>query len=165
MVMGEFPFDATDLRLHLAASKTAATTLAQLRAIERKSFPANEVFDFNVGLVGKHNTQIIYASLRSDGDDTPVAYAVLVRWRSVILLQKLCVMARFRGRGIGKIMMLEVMSQARKTRCNAIELWVDMSRTVARGLYASCGFKEVQSVEDYYARGRHGIRMRLDLSG
>jgi ribosomal protein S18 acetylase RimI-like enzyme len=156
-------FDAPDLKIRDVASENAITTLARLRTIEKKSFPANEAFDFNVGLLGKQNTKILYTTLQSDLEDTPVAYAVYVRWRSVVLLQKLCVMGSFRGRRIGKIMLLEVMSRAQNARCSAIELWVDESRTIARGLYSSCGFKDVQHVQDYYGPRRHGIKMRFDL--
>ena len=156
-------FGSSDLKIRDVASMTAIETLARLRAIERKSFPSNEAFDFNNGLLGKRNTNIMYTALQSDAEDTPVGYAVYVRWGSVLLLQKLCVMRSFRGRKIGKIMLLEVMSRARNARCSAIELWVDVSRTIARGLYSSCGFLDVQHVQDYYGPERHGIKMRFDL--
>lgn len=158
-------FGPSDLEIRDAASKTAVATLAQLRAIEKKSFPANETFDFNVGLLEKQNTVILCATLRTDPGRHLLAYAVYVRWGGLILLQKLCVKGDFRGRGIGKITMLEVMSRARDARSHAFELWVDASRFVARGLYVSCGFKDIQRVQDYYGPHRHGVKMRFDLLG
>ena len=162
---GGSPFEPSDLEIRDAASKNAVATLTRLCAIEKKTFPANEMFDFNVGLLQKQNTIILCASFQSDARGSPVAYAVYVRWRGLILLHKLCVKGEFRGRGIGRIMMLEVMSRARDARSNAIELWVDESRIIARGLYSSCGFKAIQCVQDYYGPRRHGIKMRFDLLG
>ena len=146
--------------LHL---KDSRPILAQLHSIEKKSFPANEAFDFNVKLLGKQNTSILYASLQDDEEHLPIAYAVFVRWRSIVLLQKLCVAGTFRGRRIGKVMMLEILARARQTGCSAVELWVDPWRTAARCLYLSCGFQDVQYVHDYYAHGRDGIKMKLHL--
>jgi GNAT superfamily N-acetyltransferase len=144
-------------------SKSPRAILAQLRSIEKKSFPANEFFDLSVELLEKQNTSILYASLQDDDEHVPIAYAIFVRWRSVVLLQKLCVAGTFRRRGIGKVMMLEVLARARRTGCSAVGLWVDPSRNVARHLYSSCGFQDVQYVHDYYAHGRDGIKMKLDL--
>jgi ribosomal protein S18 acetylase RimI-like enzyme len=144
-------------------SKDPRPILVQLHSIEKKSFPANEALEFNVKLLGKQNTSTLYASLRDDEEHLPVAYAVYVRWRSIVLLQKLCVAGTFRGRRIGKVMMLEILARARQTGCSAVELWVDPSRTAARGLYFSCGFQDVQYVHDYYAHGRDGIKMKLYL--
>jgi GNAT superfamily N-acetyltransferase len=147
--------------LHL---KNSRPILAQIQSIEKKSFPANEAFDFNnAKLLGKQNTSILYASLQEDEEHLPIAYAVFVFWRSIFLLQKLCVAGTFRRRRIGKVMMLEILARARRTGCSAIELWVDPSRTAARCLYSSCGFRDVQYVHNYYARGRDGIKMKLDF--
>ncbi len=157
------PVEPSDLRIREVSTNNAVTILDRLRAIEKKNFPANEMFDFNVELLGKQNTVVMYATLQTDPEDNPVAYAVYVRWRGLILLQKLCVKGDFQGRGIGRIMMLEVMSRARDARSSAVELWVDASRIIAQGLYSSCGFKEVQRVQDYYGSQRHGIKMRFDL--
>jgi GNAT superfamily N-acetyltransferase len=147
------------------SSKDAVAVLARLAAIEKKSFPASEVFNFNTRLLRKHNTTILAAYLTTGCRTIPVAYAVYVRWRSVILVQKLCVTESFRGRRIGKSIMLDIISRARQARCMAIELWVDESRTVARHLYKSCGFRDIHRVQEYYAPGRHGIKMGLDLIG
>jgi ribosomal protein S18 acetylase RimI-like enzyme len=153
------PCETPSLEFQKLDSKSSLTTLARLRAIERKSFPRNEIFDSNTRLLGKQNISILYASLQLDSDPCLVAYAVCVQW-SKVLLQKLCVAESFRGRGIGKTLMLQVMARARRARCSAIELWVDGSRTVARGLYSSCGFQDIEYVPDYYTVGRHGIKMR-----
>jgi ribosomal protein S18 acetylase RimI-like enzyme len=152
-----------DLKIQKLHPKDADTILPQLRATEKKSFPANEAFDFSVGLLGKQNTCILSAFSESESGDYPIAYAVYVQWRGVVLLQKLCVSARFRGRKIGNSMMFEVISRARRTKCSAIELWVDESRTIAQKLYSCCGFEAIQNVQHYYGAGRHGIKMRLDL--
>lgn len=50
------------------------------------------------------------------------------------------------------------MKKLRSQNCEQIQLWVDEMRMPARLLYAGLGFN---NVEDYYARGRTGIRMVL----
>lgn len=157
------PFQLSDLKIRELHGKDSMATLSRLRSIEKKSFPANEAFDFTISLLAKKNTSIIYAVVGPDPKQQPVAYAVYVRWRSVLLLQKLCVAEGFRRKGIGRLLMREVINGARRTKCGAIELWVDASRIAARGLYSICSFHEIQFVQDYYALGRHGIKMRLGL--
>jgi ribosomal protein S18 acetylase RimI-like enzyme len=61
-------------------------------------------------------------------------------------------------------MMLEIIARAQPMKCSMIELWVDESRTVARNLYSSYKFEETQYMQDYYAPGPHGIKMRLCIS-
>ena len=157
------PIELSDLNIRELHGKDSMATLTRLRSIEKKSFPANEAFDFNISLLTRKNTSIIYAVFGQNSKQHPVAYAVYVRWRSVLLLQKLCVAESFRRKGIGRLLMREVINRARSTKCGAIELWVDTSRIVARGLYSIYSFQEIQFVQDYYALGRHGIKMRLDL--
>lgn len=76
--------------------------LARLQAIEKKSFQATEAFDFHVVLnTWKAEHKLPFLSLQPDPGNLPVASAVYVRWRRILLLQKLCVTGSFRGQGIG----------------------------------------------------------------
>lgn len=117
-------YDESDLTVQDLPSKDSIAILARLHAIEKKTFPANEIFNFDLRILAKRNTSVLYISLRPDPESLPIAYAVYIRWRSVLLLQKLCVAASFRGKQNGKMLMLEVINRARRARCIAIELWV-----------------------------------------
>lgn len=50
-----------------------------------------------------------------------------------------------------------------KSKSEAIDLWVDENRTPARKLYSLHGFQECQRVENYYGRGRTGMKLILKL--
>ncbi|OJD10340.1 hypothetical protein AJ78_08608 [Emergomyces pasteurianus Ep9510] len=97
-----------------------------------------------------------------------IAYALYVRHRDTALLHKICVAEPFRGQGFGKQLLAYVIEQQLRRQvsgCLAVQLWVDEKREVARRLYGSCGFVEVEGVEDYYGPGRKGVRMVLGLDG
>ncbi|OAX84928.1 hypothetical protein ACJ72_00714 [Emergomyces africanus] len=97
-----------------------------------------------------------------------IAYALYVRQRDTALLHKICVSEPFRGQGVGKQLLEYVIEQQlrrQESGCLAVQLWVDEKREVARRLYGSCGFVEVEGVEDYYGPGRKGVRMVLGLEG
>ncbi|KKZ61448.1 hypothetical protein EMCG_03930 [[Emmonsia] crescens] len=99
---------------------------------------------------------------------TIIAYALYVRQKSTALLHKICVAEPFRGQGVGKQLLAYVIEQQLRQQergCLAVQLWVDEKREAARRLYGSCGFMEVEGVEDYYGPGRNGVRMVLGLEG
>ncbi|EER37633.1 acetyltransferase [Histoplasma capsulatum var. duboisii H88] len=109
------------------------------------------------------------ATAPSPAAATVIAYALYVRQRGTALLHKLCVAEPFRGQGVGRQLLTHVIGQQRSQRsgrgCLAVQLWVDEKREAARRLYGSCGFVEVEVVEDYYGPGRKGLRMVLGLEG
>jgi ribosomal protein S18 acetylase RimI-like enzyme len=152
--------------------REALEILAQITRIERKTFPSSEVFDFSMGLWRKKpNTRVLYATVRPPSlppfsicaPPTLVAYTVYVRQKGAALLHKICVTESYRGKGIGRKLLDYVCQRLRKEDCQYIQLWVDEARKPARALYSGCGFEEQEKVVDYYAPGRTGIRMILNL--
>ncbi|KAI9778792.1 MAG: hypothetical protein M1839_007882 [Geoglossum umbratile] len=158
---------------------TANSLLTRIRRIEKKAFPATEAFDFSTEL-HKRNTQLfcaLYAPNNkprnrdtttagpySGGDTaTLVGYLVVARTGRTALLHKICVVPQYQRRGVGKWMVRETVEGLRKNGCGSVVLWVGEGRAAARCLYAGCGFEEVQRVEGYYAPGRTGVKMVLDL--
>jgi GNAT superfamily N-acetyltransferase len=142
----------------------ANAILATIAAIEKKSFPATEVFDFTPGTLKKANTRVLFVASQS-APLSAIAYCVYVRWRRTILLHKLCVSERFRGQGIGKLLMRNVLDRAKEERCDFLELWVDQARMAARNLYARSGLQEQCVVNDYYGPNRTGIKMSVQFQG
>jgi GNAT superfamily N-acetyltransferase len=142
----------------------AVAILASIATLEKKSFPASEVFDFTPDILKKANTRVLFVVSQS-APLSVIAYCVYVRWRRTMLLHKLCVSKGFRGQGIGKLLMGNVLERAKEERCDLLELWVDQARTVARNLYARSGLREQCVVNDYYGPNRNGIKMSVQFRG
>ena len=149
-------------QLTASPSKTAAPLLMRIEKIERKCFPAHEAFDFNSSILKKSNLCILSVS-PDDQLSTILAYSVSVRFRKTLLLHKICVVEHMRHRGIGKAILDNILERAEQSACSQVELWVDPSRVAARALYLKAGFHEVQTVQNYYAPGRNGVKMSVDL--
>jgi ribosomal protein S18 acetylase RimI-like enzyme len=145
------------------AKEKAVAILVTIAALEKKSFPATEVFDFSTSILKKANTRVLFVVSQS-APLSAIAYCVCVRWRRTFLLHKLCVAERFRGQGIGKLLMREVLDRAEQEGCDVLELWVDQSRIIALNLYVRSGLEEQCLVSDYYGPGRTGIKMSIQFS-
>lgn len=146
--------------VHTLKQHEAASIIAQISRIERRTFPTAEAFDFNMSFwKQKPNTRVIY------GEHTTklVAYAVYVRMKDTALLHKVCVEESNRGRGVGTQLMAYIECRLRKEGCRTVHLWVDEGRHAAHRLYSRCGYKELSTVENYYGNGRTGIKMVFDL--
>ena len=145
--------------------KDAVFALADVKRLEKKSFPSNEAFPFDDVLLKKPNSSILVLTEQESVISPVIAYAVWVRWNSTFLLHKICVAPEWRGRRIGRFLMEKILSRAEESGCRIVELWVDESREIARRLYASCGFVETGFKENYYSPGRSGIKMSLHIPG
>lgn len=145
------------------AKEKAVPILATIARIEEKSFPATEAFDFSTSILKKANTRILFV-VNQSAPLSAVAYCVCVRHRRTILVHKICVAERFRGQGIGKLLMDQILKRAELEGCDDLELWVDECRMPARNLYARSGFEERCRVKDYYGPGRTGIKMVAHFS-
>ncbi|KAJ5777187.1 Acyl-CoA N-acyltransferase [Penicillium odoratum] len=151
--------------IHSLKRNEALEILAQITRIEKKTFPTNEAFGFGEELWRKKpNTRVLYATQTREGTRPElIAYAVYVRQKGVALLHKVCVIEACRRQGVGQQLMSYIQERLRKEGCQYIQLWVDKAREPARALYSRCGFKEQEEIPDYYAPGRTGIRLVLDL--
>lgn len=151
---------------HLPVSKQ--TVLPQVERAEKKNFARHEAFDFHLELK-KRNVHLVII-LKDDGNqpkETPVvvAYSVFVHSKpgNFVLLHKICVLEDFRRQGIATKILATQTAKYTSRGCSKIQLWVDEQNMPARSLYESAGFKEMDRVEDYYAPGRTGLQMALEL--
>ncbi|KAJ5689642.1 hypothetical protein N7462_004034 [Penicillium macrosclerotiorum] len=154
--------------IHSLKRNQALEILAQIARVEKKTFPTNEAFSFAEELWRKKpNTRVLYTTPATTGRPVApsevVAYAVYVRQKGVALLHKVCVVEAYRRQGVGQLLMSYIQERLRNEGCQYIQLWVDQARVPARALYCRCGYKEKEVIPDYYAPGRTGIRMVLDL--
>lgn len=157
--------DLTVSDIHSLGQNHALEILSGIARVEKKTFPAKEAFSFGEELWRKKpNTRVLYATSATTDPSPPViAYAVYVRQKGVALLHKVCVVERYRRQGVGQKLMDYVRHRLQKEGCQYIQLWVDKAREPARSLYLRNGFEEREEIPDYYAPGRTGIRMVLDL--
>lgn len=158
--------DITISDIHSLNQKEAFEILAQIARVEKKTFPSNETFSFGQELWRKKpNTRVLYATSAPAPGARPVliAYAVYVRQKGAALLHKVCVIEALRRQGVGQTLMEYMQQRLQKEGCQYIQLWVDKAREPARALYTRTGFRAREEIADYYAPGRTGIRMVLDL--
>ncbi|KAI9376836.1 acyl-CoA N-acyltransferase [Aspergillus egyptiacus] len=159
--------DLTISDIHSLGKIQALEILAQIARVEKKTFPASEAFPFGEELWRKKpNTRVIYVARTSQGSQSNpelIAYAVYARQKGIALLHKVCVAEPFRQKGVGMQLMEYIRNRLQKEGCQYIHLWVDKNRERARSLYLRNGYEERGENPDYYAPGRDGIKMVLDL--
>ncbi|KAH9881241.1 hypothetical protein J1614_001737 [Plenodomus biglobosus] len=143
-------------------SRERARIAENVAKLERKVFPAIEHFNYDVELK-KKNIGLIAAFKEGDSNNV-VAYLVYQRMKRLVWLHKLCVVKQEREKGLGKRLVLALRAQMEQSGCQSIHLWVDESREPARALYASCHFQQAEYRADYYAEGRSGLRLVLELA-
>ena len=150
----------------LPVSKQAI--LPQVERAEKKNFARHEAFDFQLELK-KRNVDLVII-LKDDGispGEIPMvaAYSVFVHSKpgNFVTLHKICVLEEFRRQGIAKKILITQTQKYASRGCSKIQLWVDEQNKAARSFYESAGFQEMNKVENYYAPGRTGLQMSLDL--
>ncbi|KAL8711373.1 MAG: hypothetical protein Q9220_004270 [cf. Caloplaca sp. 1 TL-2023] len=160
--MATCTFWSLDLQEQLHPPKQ--NILDQVKHAEKRIFPRKEAYDFDAEMK-KRNLELIVLldHSGSSGCLVPVAYAVYAYTPKVASLHKICVLDKYRRRGIAKLIMVSQQQKIASRGCGKIQLWVDEDRLPARQLYSSLGFAEVGRREDYYGPGRTGLSMILKL--
>ncbi|KAI9776559.1 MAG: hypothetical protein M1835_005479 [Candelina submexicana] len=145
-------------------SRSKEDILDVIKRVEKKTFPSNEIFQFDQELK-KRNTQLIFCARKEEAQapEEVIAYMVYTRIKRVAFLQKICVREQYRRKGIANWMLNDLCINLQRKGCDNIQLWVDKTREPARKLYSSHGFVQVMSVDDYYSPGRTGLKMVMVL--
>lgn len=152
------------LDLHKSPKSDQQDILEPVKHAERKTFPRNEAFDFDLELK-KRNTELIIVMDDSEPSSSPkvAAYAVYAHTQSLTMLHKLCVKEDFRLRGIARRLLLSQHQMLLLLGCSQVALWVNKERVPARQLYLSIGFVEVRRLGNYCGLNRTAVRMVLHL--
>jgi ribosomal protein S18 acetylase RimI-like enzyme len=143
-------------------------TIDKIKRTEKRIFPKDEAMDFDLELA-KRNTELTVVlgssdDLQNEANIPLAAYMVVAKVHGITLLHKICVLEKYQRQGIARRTISQMIEKCRNQGCERVQLWVDYSRTPARDLYSSLGFRVVDSVRDYYGKGRTGIKMVLDLN-
>ncbi|KAL3459920.1 acyl-CoA N-acyltransferase [Aspergillus heterothallicus] len=159
--------DLTISDIHSLGQSKALEVLAQIARAEKKTFPSSEVFPFGEELWRKKpNTRVLYVTWtpkKTQSHSPLIAYAVYARQKGTAWVHKVCVAEEYRGKGVGTQLMAYIRARLQREGCQYVYLWVDKAREPARSLYLRTGFEEHEELPDYYAPGRNGIKMVLDL--
>ncbi|KAL5120495.1 hypothetical protein ACEQ8H_001513 [Pleosporales sp. CAS-2024a] len=144
------------------SSEERSTFAQRVVKLERKVFPKDEGFNYDIELKKKNIGLIL--TVNEGASDQLVAYLVYQRMRRVVWLHKLCVVEQERKKGIGRCLVHALRDQMEKGGGETIQLWVDEHRQPAKSLYEACGFVLVETRPAYYAPGRAGLKMELPIA-
>jgi ribosomal-protein-alanine N-acetyltransferase len=75
--------------------------------------------------------------------------------RSTAFIHSLYVDPEFRNKGVGKILLREVLSELKRDSFKEVQLTVDPDNIAASRLYRSSGFKKDSTRKDEYGMGKH----------
>ena len=157
--------DVTYGRLHTLLKRSeVADLLSQIASLEKKTFPKGEVYNFEPAILKKAHLKIYYVAITDNSKRKLVGYAVTARRGRPVTLDKICVASSHRRQCIAQSILNMIKYSSLQENSFTIELWVDEDRNAPRSLYIKNGFEEVQVVRDWYAPGRTGIKMALELS-
>jgi ribosomal protein S18 acetylase RimI-like enzyme len=115
--------------------------------------------------------EVVVTLAEHDGAPAGASFLVFVRpdeapHTEVADLLALAVVARFRGRGIGRALVAHVVARAREAArhhgISALRLTVAEGNAAGRRLFESAGFA-YQGAEGSYPRGQTALHMSLDL--
>ena len=98
-----------------------------------------------------------------DGDRV-VGYAGLFVLPPDSDIQTIAVDPDYRGRGIGRLLMAQLLDSAREGGCRQMMLEVRAGNSAARALYGSLGFMPISTRVGYYPNGEDAVILRCEVS-
>ena len=136
--------------------------VAAVVEIERAVFAADPWSEasFWSELAGVPETR--YYLVAHDGGSI-VGYAGLAAVDREADVQTVAVRADQQGRGLGGLLLDELLEQARRRDCSRVLLEVAAGNPTATTLYAGRGFEQISVRRDYYGPGHDAVVMRLRL--
>ena len=98
------------------------------------------------------------------GRSTLIGYGIVLVAADQGELANIAVVATYRGRGVGRLLLNDLLERARAAGVRQLFLEVRVSNEAALRLYASAGFEEVGRRPNYYQAPREDARvLRLTL--
>ncbi|WP_416346335.1 ribosomal protein S18-alanine N-acetyltransferase [Arthrobacter sp. MI7-26] len=93
-----------------------------------------------------------------------VAYAGLMCIERIADVQTIAVVPEFEGRGIGSVILTELIEESRGRGATEVLLEVRADNPRAQALYARFGFEQIHVRRRYYRDGTDALIMRLTLT-
>ena len=136
--------------------------LPAMSRMERESFDSYQGPDDLSKELAKNDGSNYIAVAELDGEKVGYANIHIVRGESQ--LYAIAIDSKFRGQGIGEILLSHMIDKSRELGCNVMTLEVREGNTAAIELYKKMGFTEVGRRKGYYAKGgEDAVLMDLDL--
>jgi len=127
--------------------------------IDSESFSTmNPTYDLFIYMT--YGSEILVADI----GNAVVGYVVVSYREEEAKIMSLAVKKEFRGRGIGKMLLKEVIKNARGKGVKRLTLEVRVSNRVAQELYKKMGFEIAGILESYYSDGESAYLMCLNLN-
>jgi len=152
----------------LAMRRASRNDLADILAIERESFEdylqyRQEEMEY---LLFEANSESWVAELSIENRKEIAGYYIILFRKNakVARLYSIAVAGKWRGKGIGKIMLSHAEARAIAHGCKKIHLEVKCGNNEAISLYTKNGYRFIGFLPNYYKDGVHGIRMEKSLS-
>ena len=97
-------------------------------------------------------------------NNQPIGYAGLWSFLDEAHITKIAVLKEYRGKGLGKMLMLHMMDEARKRNAERMTLEVRERNVAAQALYQGLGFRREGIRRGYYSdTGESAYILWLDL--
>lgn len=103
-------------------------------------------------------------TLVAEADGEPVGFATLrLDQAAVAHLDAIAVEVAWRGRGVGRRLLLSATQDARRRGARRLSLITADSNLAALDLFRKCGFSVVRSIDRFYPRGQRAHVLELAL--
>ncbi len=127
--------------------------------IDSESFSTmNPTYDLFIYMT--YGSEILVADI----GNAVVGYVVISYREEEAKIMSLAVKKEFRGKGIGKMLLREIIKKARSRGVKRLTLEVRISNRIARELYKKMGFEIAGVIESYYSDGESAYLMCLNLN-
>lgn len=149
------------MNMEVKIERMAESHIAQVAKIEEECF--SEPWSYN-GLFAELNNPNAYFIVATSAK-TVIGYAGMYCISGDCFVTNIAVSSKYRGIGIGKILLQSLIDYAQGQNFNFISLEVRASNEIAKNLYKSFGFSEVGRRKNFYTKpSEDAILMTFYLS-
>lgn len=152
---------------NLIIRSAIASDGAAIEAIENRCFHASRRSSRRaIRRSLRSKAQRVWVAVDENVEPPLVVGAMILHAHSRALrIFSLAVLPSYRGSGLGRRLVEQALAEARRTGRQAVTLEADRRNRILTDWYAAFGFTPIRQLPDYYAPGRHAVRMRLSLQG
>ncbi|MEN2745415.1 ribosomal protein S18-alanine N-acetyltransferase [Sinomonas halotolerans] len=145
----------------------AEADVPEVHALERLLFPVDAWPEhmFREELAQPETRRYIVAEERAEEGTRIVAYAGLMCVPPIADVQTIAVVPDREGRGIGSVVLAELIEEARRRGAADVLLEVRADNPRAQELYGRFGFVQIHVRRGYYRDGVDALIMQLPLAG
>ncbi len=144
--------------------KANQSDLAFLLKLEQEAFPAfqqNTKQNLKKSIISHFQEVVIVEN--SGEKPTSIGAVVLFKYKHSLRIYSIAVLSEYRNKGIGSTIMNYIKEFAVEQHYHSIILEAHANDKKLNKWYLSKGFKKTKKIENYYCKGEHAIKMKLEL--